>query len=151
MNIGEVAKASGVSAKMVRHYEESGLIRPATRSGSNYRTYSQNDVEVLRFVKRARTLGFAMKQIATLLALWEDRSRPSSEVRQLARQHIAELNARIAELTEMRDTLEHLAQHCRGDSRPNAQFSRVWPRPGISSKRREGTSKKALTFPPWEC
>ncbi|PZR50703.1 Cu(I)-responsive transcriptional regulator [Paraburkholderia fungorum] len=118
MNIGEVAKASGVSAKMVRHYEESGLIRPATRSGSNYRTYSQNDVEVLRFVKRARTLGFAMKQIATLLALWEDRSRPSSEVRQLARQHIAELNARIAELTEMRDTLEQLAQHCRGDSRP---------------------------------
>jgi MerR family transcriptional regulator, copper efflux regulator len=75
-------------------------------------------VEVLRFVKRARTLGFAMKQIATLLALWEDRSRPSSEVKQLARQHIAELNARIAELTEMRDTLEHLAQHCRGDSRP---------------------------------
>ncbi|MFM0415884.1 Cu(I)-responsive transcriptional regulator [Paraburkholderia aromaticivorans] len=118
MNIGEVAKASGVSAKMVRHYEESGLIRPATRSGSNYRTYSQNDVEVLRFVKRARTLGFAMKQIATLLALWEDRSRPSSEVKQLARQHIAELNARIAELTGMRDTLEHLARHCRGDSRP---------------------------------
>ena len=118
MNIGEVAKASGVSAKMVRHYEESGLIRPATRSESNYRTYSQNDVEVLRFVKRARTLGFPMKQIAMLLALWEDRSRPSSEVKQLARQHIAELNARIAELTEMRDTLEHLARHCRGDSRP---------------------------------
>jgi len=118
MNIGEVAKASGVSAKMVRHYEESGLIRPATRSESNYRTYSQNDVEVLRFVKRARTLGFPMKQIAMLLALWEDRSRPSSEVKQLARQHIAELNARIAELTEMRDTLEHLARHCRGDFRP---------------------------------
>ena len=118
MNIGEVAKASGVSAKMVRHYEESGLIRPATRSESNYRTYSQNDVEVLRFVKRARTLGFPMKQIAMLLALWEDRSRPSSEVKQLAKQHIAELDARIAELTEMRDTLEHLARHCRGDSRP---------------------------------
>jgi MerR family copper efflux transcriptional regulator len=118
MNIGEVANASGVSAKMVRHYEESGLIRPATRSESNYRTYSQNDVEVLRFVKRARTLGFPMKQIAMLLALWEDRSRPSSEVKELARQHIAELNARIAELTEMRDTLEHLARHCRGDSRP---------------------------------
>jgi len=118
MNIGEVANASGVSAKMVRHYEESGLIRPATRSHSNYRTYSQNDVEVLRFVKRARTLGFPMKQIATLLALWEDRSRPSSEVKELARQHIAELNARIAELTEMRDALEHLARHCRGDTRP---------------------------------
>jgi MerR family transcriptional regulator, copper efflux regulator len=118
MNIGEVAKASGVSAKMVRRYEESGLIRPATRSESNYRTYSQNDVEVLRFVKRARTLRFPMKQIAMLLALWEDRCRPSSEVKQLARQLIAELNARIAELTEMRDTLEHLARHCRGDSRP---------------------------------
>jgi MerR family copper efflux transcriptional regulator len=118
MNIGEAAAASGVSAKMIRHYEEAGLIRPATRTESNYRVYSPNDVEVLRFVRQARRLGFSMKQIALLLGLWEDRSRPSSEVKRLAKEHIAELDLRIRELTEMKETLEHLAQHCRGDSRP---------------------------------
>jgi MerR family copper efflux transcriptional regulator len=118
VNIGEAATASGVSAKMIRHYEEAGLIRPATRTESNYRVYSPNDVEVLRFVRQARRLGFSMKQIALLLGLWEDRSRPSSEVKRLAKEHIAELDLRIRELTEMKETLEHLAQHCRGDSRP---------------------------------
>jgi MerR family transcriptional regulator, copper efflux regulator len=118
MNIGEAAKASGVSAKMIRHYEEAGLIRPAKRTESNYRVYSPNDVEVLRFVRQARRLGFSMNQIATLLGLWEDRSRPSRDVKRLAKEHIGELDRRIRELMEMKKTLENLANHCRGDSRP---------------------------------
>jgi MerR family copper efflux transcriptional regulator len=119
MNIGEVAKSSGVSAKMIRHYEGAGLIQAATRTDSNYRVYTHKDVEVLRFVRRARRLGFSMKQISVLLGLWEDRNRPSSEVKRLAKEHIAELDLRIRELTEMRDTLQHLAEHCKGDSRPD--------------------------------
>jgi MerR family copper efflux transcriptional regulator len=118
MNIGEAAKASGVSAKMIRHYEEAGLIRPAMRTQSNYRVYAPNDVEVLRFVKQARRLGFSMNQIATLLGLWEDRSRPSSKVKHLVKEHIGELDRRIRELMEMKKTLENLAEHCRGDARP---------------------------------
>ena len=118
MNIGEAAKASGVSAKMIRHYEEAGLIPAATRTESNYRVYSTNDVAMLRFIKQARRLGFAMKQIALLLSLWQDRSRSSREVKALAREHVDELNLRIRELTEMRDTLDNLVKHCRGDSRP---------------------------------
>jgi MerR family copper efflux transcriptional regulator len=118
MNIGEVAKASGVSAKRIRHYEEAGLIQAAMWTESNYRVYTRKDVEVLRFVKQARRLGFSMKQISALLGLWENRSRPSSEVKRLAQEHIAELDLRIRDLTEMRDTLDHLAQHWRGDSRP---------------------------------
>ncbi|VWC92836.1 MerR family transcriptional regulator [Burkholderia contaminans] len=119
MNIGEVAKSSGVSAKMIRHYEESGLIRPATRTDSNYRVYTARDIEVLRFIRRARHLGFSTKGISTLLALWDDRERSSSEVKKLVTQHIDELNERIRELAEMRDTLQHLADHCKGDSRPD--------------------------------
>ncbi|MFM0597257.1 Cu(I)-responsive transcriptional regulator [Paraburkholderia dilworthii] len=118
MNIGEAAKASGMPAKMIRHYEEAGLIKPAARTESNYRVYSSTDVEVFRFVKQARRLGFSTNQIAALLALWHDRNRPSSEVKRLAKEHIAELNHRIRELTEMKETLEHLAKHCNGDSRP---------------------------------
>jgi len=118
MNIGEAAKASGVSAKMIRHYEEAGLIPAATRTESNYRVYSTNDVAMLHFIKQARRLGFAMKQIALLLSLWQDRSRSSREVKALAREHVDELNLRIRELTEMRDTLDNLVKHCRGDSRP---------------------------------
>jgi MerR family transcriptional regulator, copper efflux regulator len=118
MNIGEAAKSSGVSAKMIRHYEGAGLIQPATRTDSNYRVYTQKDVAVLRFVGRARQMGFSMKQISILLSLWEDRSRPSSEVKRLTKAHIAELDQRIRELTEMRDALTHLAEHCRGDTRP---------------------------------
>ncbi|MEJ0003081.1 MAG: Cu(I)-responsive transcriptional regulator [Pararobbsia sp.] len=119
MNIGEAAKASGVSTKMIRHYEEVGLIRPAVRTESNYRVYSPNDVEVLRFIKQARRLGFPMKQISLLLGLWDDRSRPSSEVKRLAEVHTVELELRIQEFAMMKDTLEHLARNCRSDSRPN--------------------------------
>src|SRR5262249_42611693 len=122
MNIGEAAKLSGVSAKMIRHYEGAGLIQTATRTDSNYRVYAHKDVAVLRFVGRARQMGFSMKQISLLLSLWEDRSRPSSEVKRLAKAHLAELDQRIRELTEMRDALAHLAEHCRGDLRPECRI-----------------------------
>ena len=118
MNIGETAKSSGVSAKMIRHYEGVGLIHPATRTDSNYRVYTHKDVSVLRFVGRARQMGFSIKQISVLLSLREDRTRPSSEVKQLAKAHLAELDQRIRELAEMRDTLVSLADDCRGDARP---------------------------------
>ena len=118
MNIGETAKSSGVSAKMICHYEGVGLIHPATRTDSNYRVYTHKDVSVLRFVGRARQMGFSIKQISVLLSLREDRTRPSSEVKQLAKAHLAELDQRIRELAEMRDTLVSLADDCRGDARP---------------------------------
>jgi MerR family copper efflux transcriptional regulator len=118
MNIGQAAAASGVTAKMIRHYEESGLIRAARRTTANYRSYSDTDVHVLRFIKRARALGFSMADIKTLLSLWQDKSRPSSAVKRIARTHIDELERRIAELKAMARTLEHLVHHCHGDHRP---------------------------------
>jgi Cu(I)-responsive transcriptional regulator len=119
MNIGQAAAASGVTAKMIRHYEESGLIPAPRRTSANYRSYSENDVHVLRFVKRARALGFSMSDIKTLLSLWHDKSRSSSAVKRIARTHIDELERKIAELQSMVRTLEHLAQHCHGDHRPD--------------------------------
>ena len=118
MNIGQAAAASGVSAKMIRHYEASGLIREPRRTSANYRTYSDTDVHVLRFVKRARTLGFSTGEIKTLLGLWQNKSRPSSAVKRIARSHIEELERRIAEQQSMLRTLEHLVHHCHGDQRP---------------------------------
>lgn len=118
MNIGQAAAASGVTAKMIRHYEESGLIRAPRRTAANYRSYSDNDVHVLRFVKRARALGFSMADIKTLLSLWHDKSRSSAAVKRIARAHIDELERKIAELQSMVRTLQHLAHHCHGDQRP---------------------------------
>lgn len=118
MNIGQVAAASGVSAKMIRHYEENGLIRAARRTAANYRSYSDSDVHVLRFIKRARALGFSIADIRTLLSLWQDTSRSSAAVKRIARSHIDGLERRIAELKAMARTLEHLADHCHGDHRP---------------------------------
>lgn len=117
-NIGQAAQATGVSAKMIRHYEAIGLIPAPRRTGSNYRVYGENDIHTLQFVKRARGLGFSMKQIETLLDLWR-RKRPSSEVRVLASQHASDLDARIREMQTMRDTLRDLARRCRGDERPD--------------------------------
>jgi MerR family copper efflux transcriptional regulator len=119
MNIGEAARASGVSAKMIRYYEKIGLIPRAERRGSNYRTYGQQDVHTLRFIRRARDLGFPLARIEALLALWRDRDRASADVKAVALGHIAELAEKIAELEAMRQTLEHLAAHCQGDDRPN--------------------------------
>jgi Cu(I)-responsive transcriptional regulator len=119
MNIGEASRASGVSAKMIRYYEETGLIPPAGRSGSGYRTYGPKDVQTLRFIRRARDLGFPMDKVADLLALWHDRSRASADVKLLARQQADALEARIREMQEMKATLDHLVHACAGDNRPD--------------------------------
>ena len=119
MNISEAAAASGVSAKMIRHYEAVGLVQKPRRTSANYRTYAESDVHVLRFVRAARDLGFSMSQIGELLDLWRDRRRPSRKVKALATAHVRELERRIAELQAMKSTLEALAQHCHGDERPD--------------------------------
>jgi MerR family copper efflux transcriptional regulator len=117
MNIGEAAKASGVSAKMIRHYESIGLTGTVRRSDAGYRIYTEQDVQVLQFVHRGRALGFSLEQIGELLALWQDKHRASADVRALARRHIDELNRKIAEMESMRRTLETLARSCHGDAR----------------------------------
>lgn len=118
VDIGEAARSSGVSAKMIRHYEGIGLLPPARRTAAGYRVYRVADLHSLRFVKRARALGFSMAEIAQLLALWNDRRRASSHVKRLAMAHVAQLERRISELASMRRTLVRLAQHCHGDERP---------------------------------
>lgn len=119
MNIGEAARASGVSAKMIRYYEETGLIPPAGRTGSGYRTYGLKEVQILRFVRRARDLGFPMEKVADLLALWRDRERASADVKHLAEAQVQALEARIREMQEMKAALEHLVHCCAGDQRPD--------------------------------
>ena len=118
MNIGQAASVSGVSAKMIRYSESIGLVASAARSAGNYRTYGDNDIHALRFIGRARALGFSMEQIRELLGLWENKRRASATVKAIALQRIQELDARIAALTGVRDTLMYLAQHCDGDDRP---------------------------------
>ncbi|MFC5462760.1 Cu(I)-responsive transcriptional regulator [Massilia niabensis] len=117
MNIGEASKASGVSAKMIRYYEDIGLIPPASRSASGYRAYAENDVHRLRFIRRARDLGFPVAEIGELLGLWNDRARQSADVKRLARAHIVALEDRIRNLREMADTLQELVKGCAGDER----------------------------------
>ena len=119
LNIGEAAAESGVSAKMIRHYESLGLLPAARRSEGGYRLYESNDLHVLRFIRRARDLGFSMKDIGHLLGLWQNRRRASADVRRIAQEHISDLNRKIAELKSMRRTLEHLVHHCHGDQRPD--------------------------------
>lgn len=118
-NIGEAAKVSGVSAKMIRHYEAIGLIEAARRTDAGYRLYSEREVQVLQFIHRSRVLGFSLEQIRVLLALWQDKQRASKDVRAMARQHIAELDEKIAAMQAMRRTLEQLATKCHGDDRPD--------------------------------
>jgi Cu(I)-responsive transcriptional regulator len=117
-NIGEASAATGVSAKMIRHYESIGLIPKAGRTFAGYRLYATADLHRLRFIRRARNLGFSMKQIETLLALWSDRHRASAEVKKLAQAHAAELGERIEEMQAMQRTLLDLSKHCRGNERP---------------------------------
>ena len=117
-NIGEAAAATGVSAKMIRHYEQAGLIPRASRTFAGYRLYADADLHRLRFIKRGRLLGFSMKQIEALLGLWNDASRESAEVKRLAQSHADDLGRRIDEMQAMRRTLEDLAKHCRGNARP---------------------------------
>ena len=119
MNIGQAAEQSGVSAKMIRHYESIGLVDRARRTDGGYRIYDGNDIHTLRFIRRARDLGFSMKEIAQLLGLWRNRRRASSDVRRVAQQHISELDRKIEELQAMRRTLSTLVESCHGDRRPD--------------------------------
>jgi len=119
MNIGHAAKASGVSARMIRHYEGVGLLSEAARSGAGYRQYSDRDVHTLRFIRQSRELGFSIEQIRQLLALWQNRHRPSRQVKALAEAHLQELDRRLRELQAMRSSLEHLMRCCSGDDRPD--------------------------------
>ncbi len=119
LNIGGAAKRSGVSAKMIRHYESLGLLGRVARTDSGYRQYSAADVHVLRFIKRARALGFSMAEIADLVSLWKDKRRASAKVKRIAEQHLADLAERVAALQEMQRTLEQLIQGCQGNERPD--------------------------------
>jgi MerR family transcriptional regulator, copper efflux regulator len=117
-SIGRAAELSGVTAKMIRHYEALELIPKAPRTMGHYRVYSAAGVHTLRFIRRARTLGFSMEEIGALLSLWRDHRRASAEVKRMALKHVAELDSKIEELQSMRSALADLAQHCHGDARP---------------------------------
>ena len=148
MTVGEAARRSGVSAKMIRWYEARGLLPRAERSEAGYRRYTDADVHALRFVRRARDLGFTVDGIAELLALWRDRSRRSAEVKALATGHVAALRRRIAELEGMVDTLSHLAASCHGDARPDCPIladlaGDAAPNPVPSASRRQRFGKAA--------
>ena len=119
MTIGDAAKESAVSAKMIRHYESIGLLPKAQRTQAGYRLYDSNDVHTLRFIQRARSLGFPLETIRTLLALWRNRRRSSAQVKDLAQRHVADLERKITEMQAMVRTLKHLAHNCHGDDRPD--------------------------------
>ncbi len=119
MRIGELSRATGVSAKTIRYYEDVGLLIAPPRRDNNYRDYGDNDVATLKFIHRARNLGFAIKDVAQLVALWRDKDRASADVKAFATRHIAEVEVRIAELQSIRDTLATLAARCHGDDRPD--------------------------------
>lgn len=145
MNIGAAAKHSGVSAKMIRHYEGIGLIQKATRTYSGYRTYAASDVHTLRFIRQSRNVGFSIKQIEQLLGLWRNQRRPSSKVKALAQEHMAELDARIAELQAMKRTLQELAVHCHGDERPECPILDGLAAPSAASVSGTGRGRAAPT------
>jgi MerR family copper efflux transcriptional regulator len=120
MNIGQAATASGVSAKMIRYYERIGLVQPAERTDGNYRNFGPREVDELRFISRVRGLGFTVQEITDLLSLWRDRARPSAEVKAIVDTHVADLEARIAEMRVVAETLRDLAASCTGDERPES-------------------------------
>ena len=119
MNIGEAARGSGVSAKMIRYYESIGLVTPAGRTAAGYRVYGHDDLHALKFISRARDLGFSVAEMGELLALWRDQSRASADVKAIALKHVAELEEKARALQAMSRTLRHLADHCSGDHRPH--------------------------------
>jgi Cu(I)-responsive transcriptional regulator len=135
LNIGDAAAASGVSAKMIRHYEGVGLLPQAHRTDAGYRQYGDSDVQTLRFIRRSRDLGFSLEEIARLVGLWQDRGRPSREVKALARKHIEALEAKAQELLAMKAALEHLVQCCRGDDRPECPIIESLERDAAAERR----------------
>ena len=140
MNIGQAAQASGVSAKMIRHYESVALLPPAARSDSGYRVYTERDVHALRFIRRSRDLGFSIDEIRGLLSLWHNRARSSRQVKALAQAHVDELDRKVRELLEMKATLETLVHCCHGDERPDCpileELARADAPPAKASARR---------------
>jgi len=151
VNIGEAAKASGISAKMLRYYESIALIPPAGRSAAGYRTYSDRDVDTLRFIRRARDFGVPMDRVKLLVGLWQDKRRPSREVKALALRQVADLEAGIAQLTAMKDALKGLADACRGDSRPDcpilgdlAGVSATPAHPSPAARTRQGFARNGV-------
>lgn len=124
MNIGQAARLSGLSAKMIRHYESIGLLTPAGRGDNGYRHYAEEDLKQLTFIRRARDLGFSLEEIARLLALWQDRQRASADVKALALEHIASLERRLTEMLALRDSLRELAESCQGDQRSDCPILR---------------------------
>jgi MerR family copper efflux transcriptional regulator len=135
VNIGQAAESSGLSAKAIRYYEMAGLIAPADRSGEGYRVYGTDEVRMLRFVRRARDLGFSIERIRLLLDLWRDGGRASADVKQLALDHIGEIDAKIAALMAMRDAVQELAEACDGDHRPDCPILRDLEGPSSSGDR----------------
>jgi Cu(I)-responsive transcriptional regulator len=145
MNIGEAARLSGVSAKMVRHYESLGLLPQVARTEAGYRQYGPAEVHTLRFIRRARELGFSMAEIGDLLKLWQNRQRASADVKRIARAHVADLDRRIAEMTSMRRTLEALVHGCHGDGRPECPILDELAdpdRPRVPNARRERSAPR---------
>ena len=124
MNIGQAARASGISAKMIRYYEDNGLIGPVARTESGYRVYGPRDIHTLGFIKRSRDMGFSVERIGELLQLWRDRTRHSADVKRMALEHVAVLRQRIAELQDMVQTVQVLADCCAGDERPDCPILR---------------------------
>jgi Cu(I)-responsive transcriptional regulator len=149
MNIGEAASMSGVSAKMIRHYEELGLLPAARRTESGYRQYEREDVHTLRFIRHSRDLGFSLSEIAELVSLWQNRRRPSRQVKALAEAHIKELEQKAAEILAMKSALEHLVHCCHGDDRPECPILDGLAAEGavtsraVPSKRRVSTTRAA--------
>lgn len=133
MNIGEASKATGVTAKMIRYYESIGLMPKVVRTASGYRVYSESDIHTLRFIRRARDLGFSMASITKLLRLWQNRNRLSSNVKSVTTDHIGALRKRIAEMEAMVRTLEHLAEHCHDDHRPDCPILDDLAKPEVKS------------------
>lgn len=152
MNIGEAAEAAGVSAKMIRHYEQIGLVPAAARTDSGYRQYTERDVSVLRFIRQSRRLGFSIEQIADLLGLWSDSHRASRSVKAVAQQHVADLEQKMREIAEMKQALERLVASCHGDDQPHCAIlaelavqSPAAPEPGSiepSALRKSAAARK---------
>lgn len=146
MNIGQAAKASGVSSKMIRYYETTGLIPKAERRDSGYRVYSPADVHMLRFIRRARDLGFSVAEINDLLSLWRDQSRHSADVKRIAKKHVADLHDRISAMKQMADTLKGLVDSCAGDDRPECPILADLEEPADGNELRSPTAAGLRNF-----
>ena len=145
INIGQAAAASGVSAKMIRHYEEVGMLPAARRTESGYRQYGEAEVQTLRFIRHSRDLGFSLPEITELLSLWQNRRRSSRQVKALAQAHIEELNGKLKELQAVKATLEHLVHCCHGDDRPDCPIIETLEGDGaIAGRKRHGDPQAGL-------